>query len=142
MEPVGFPESNKSLGAPAGMEDAVLPLPVWSDGQQCISLWRPSLRERLSILLFGRVWLSVLMGSTQPPVSLAGRRKQFDVTVVGVEPPNRRAERLRWYVRQLLPLRYESTYIARGLRGDYQERCTWRMWFGRCFQVERVALDG
>jgi addiction module HigA family antidote len=39
--------------------------------------------------------------------------------------------RLAWLVKQLLPLRYDSTFAV---DGQYH-RCTWRMWLGRCFNV-------
>ena len=39
--------------------------------------------------------------------------------------------RIIWYIKQLLPLHYESRY-----REDDKPRLTtWRMWFGRCFEV-------
>jgi len=40
-------------------------------------------------------------------------------------------ERVKWYFKQLLPLRYESTYTEGGQR----KRSTWRMWMGRCFDI-------
>jgi hypothetical protein len=46
----------------------VAPLPRWTDGEQCVSCWRMTWRERINALLFGRVWIAVLSGSTQPPV--------------------------------------------------------------------------
>jgi hypothetical protein len=74
MKPVQFRYSNRTL-QPSGKEyssnvTGVDPLPVWTDGEQCVSCWQMSLRERLSALLFGRVWLAVLSGRTQPPVCL------------------------------------------------------------------------
>lgn len=84
MEPVKFAESNKTLKAPQGMtEEDVLDLHVYTDGDSCISCWKPTLRERLSILIFGRVWLSVYFGSTQPPVSVWAARRAF------LTPPGR-----------------------------------------------------
>lgn len=47
-------------------------LPVWSDGKQCVSCWKPTFKERLNILFTGKVWLGVLSGKTQPPVFVAG----------------------------------------------------------------------
>jgi len=49
-----------------------LPLPVWNDGKQCISCWKPTFVERFKILLTGKVWLGVLSGTTQPPVFISG----------------------------------------------------------------------
>lgn len=42
--------------------------------------------------------------------------------------------RLRWYLRQLLPLRYSWTGECRAPGEQWtRARCTWRMWFGRVF---------
>jgi len=82
VSPILFPEANASLGPPRNTVydynvKSVEPLPVWRDEWQCTSLWRPTLRERLSILIFGRIWLTVLSSPTQPPVSLMGSRTYF-----------------------------------------------------------------
>lgn len=77
MEPTNFPEANKTLSAPAGMANCE-PLRVWTDGRMTVSCWRPSWRERLSILFFGRAWLCVHFGETQPPVWIDGRRSVFE----------------------------------------------------------------
>jgi hypothetical protein len=61
-------------------EDECGTLPVATDGQVCLSLWKAGWRERLSILFFGRVWLWVYSGKTQPPVALAGQ-KSIDIKV-------------------------------------------------------------
>ncbi|MEE8551537.1 MAG: hypothetical protein V3T08_09830 [Gemmatimonadota bacterium] len=50
------------------------PLHVLTDGVTCKSLWWPSLVERLSILFFGRVWVYVRSGTTQPAIAIRGRR--------------------------------------------------------------------
>lgn len=72
MKPIPFKYSNRTL-LPSGQEyseniDGVDPLPVWTDGEQCVSCWRMSLLERVQALLFGRVWIAVLSGRTQPPI--------------------------------------------------------------------------
>lgn len=75
MKPVYFDQATKVLGKPESMTDEECgPLPVLNDGDCCISCWVPSFRERLSILVFGRVWLWVLSGKSQPPVSIEGKR--------------------------------------------------------------------
>lgn len=78
MKPIQFKYANWRLDAPAGEYSenvaGIDPLPVWTDGEQCVSCWRLSWRERLAALLFGRVWLSVLGGSTQPPVCIEASR--------------------------------------------------------------------
>ena len=47
-------------------------------------------------------------------------------------------DKLIWYLRQLLPLYYETHY------GNEQgwHFVTWRMWFGRCFGInDRLCSD-
>lgn len=78
MEPIHFPEETKTLGKPAGWADEDCgPLPVFNDGVQSISLWKMSWRERFSALIFGRIWLRVVFGYTQPPVLLEAKRNIF-----------------------------------------------------------------
>jgi hypothetical protein len=78
MKPVNFKQVNKNLLKPEGMtEDECGSLPVYNDGQTCISCWQPSLRERISILLFGKIWLWVHSGNTQPPVAIEGLKTIF-----------------------------------------------------------------
>ena len=80
MRPINFPEQIKVLSKPDTMTDNECgSLAVWSDGQQCVSLWKPTLRERLSILFFGKVWLAVYSGQTQPPVSLTAAKIYFEL---------------------------------------------------------------
>lgn len=80
MEPMKFEQANKDLLKPEGWTDEECgSLPVYSDGRQCISLWKMTWRERLSALFFGKVWLSVHMGQTQPPVWLMATREIFKV---------------------------------------------------------------
>lgn len=79
MDPINFKQATINLQKPLGMTDAECgPLPIYGDGHICISCWRPSLRERLSILFFGRVWLWVHSGQTQPPVALEGKKEIFN----------------------------------------------------------------
>jgi hypothetical protein len=78
MEPIGFPQANRNLLKPEGMTDEECgSLPVFSDGRQCISLWQLSWKERFSALFFGRVWLYVFSGATQPPVGLLATNEIF-----------------------------------------------------------------
>lgn len=80
MIPSSFKYSNKLLGAPRGHvpEESevgeICALPVWTDGQQCVSLWRPTWRERISILFYGQVWCQVWFGQSQPPICLVGMK--------------------------------------------------------------------
>jgi hypothetical protein len=73
MKPINFPQSTKVLQKPSDMTDEeCLPLPVWCDGKQCISCWKPTLIERLKVLFTGKVWIGILSGNTQPPVFVSG----------------------------------------------------------------------
>jgi hypothetical protein len=78
MEPVKFTEANKNLLKPSEMTDEeCASLWVFSDGQQCVSRWRLTLRDRLRVLWYGHVWLSVHSGFTQPPVRLDSTKTVF-----------------------------------------------------------------
>jgi len=78
MKPIKFKDMTETLQKPESWTDEQCgSLPIATDGMVCVSCWRPTLRERLSILLFGRVWLFVHSGHTQPPVSLIGEREVF-----------------------------------------------------------------
>lgn len=80
MNPIHFPEKNKVLQPPIGAASKVVsiePLAVWTDGEQCISCWRMTWRERLFALFHGRVWLAVLSGPTQPAVWIQAERTPF-----------------------------------------------------------------
>ena len=69
MKPIKFKESNKTLNKPEGWTDEECqPLPVYTDNTQCISCWKMSFKQRLSAIFFGKIWLSVYTGTTQPPV--------------------------------------------------------------------------
>lgn len=79
MIPIKFPEANKNLTKPNDMTDSECrSLWVYTDGKQCISCWKLSWRQRIKALLFGKVWLSVLSGGTQPPVWLDCDKTVFE----------------------------------------------------------------
>lgn len=78
MEPINFPQANRKLGKPVGMTDKECgPLPIFNDGVYCTSCWQMTWRERFSAFFFGKVWLSVMSGQTQPPVSLEVKKTIF-----------------------------------------------------------------
>lgn len=78
MKPVKFKEANAELGKPPSMtDDECGSLPVFKDGKQCISLWKLSFKERLQVLFFGKIWLGVISGMTQPPVWLDSSKTVF-----------------------------------------------------------------
>ena len=85
MIPSKFKEATASLSRPMSMsEEECGSLYVYQDEQSryTVSMWRPSLRERLSLLLFGRVWVYVYSGgTTQPPIALSVARSVFDKEV-------------------------------------------------------------
>ena len=79
MTPINFPESNVVLHKPDLMDEECGPLPIFQNDKHCISCWKPTWRERVSIIFHGRVWLSVRsVGGTQPPVSLRGYKTAFE----------------------------------------------------------------
>ena len=78
MNPINFKEATKVLRKPANMTDEECgPLPIYTDGINCVSCWKMSFKERLAALLFGKVWLIIISGQTQPPVSLRCKRTVF-----------------------------------------------------------------
>ena len=44
--------------------------------------------------------------------------------------------RIIWLLRQLLPLTYRSHYK----HGKKKMFCVWKMWFGRCFDIEEFQV--
>ena len=81
MKPIKFKQANKNLLKPDTMTDAECSsLWVYTDGNQCISCWRMSFKQRILALIFGKVWLCVLSGPTQPPVWLDCDDTVFDDT--------------------------------------------------------------
>lgn len=78
MKPSSFPQATKTLAKPGNMtEEECGPLPVYSDGTQCISLWQMTWPERLKALFFGRLWVFVYSGVTQPPIGFVVDNKIF-----------------------------------------------------------------
>lgn len=72
MTPISFPQSNKDLIKPDSMTDKECgTLPVFTNGNQCISCWSLSDDDIERIKRTGRVWLSVHSGPTQPPVMVS-----------------------------------------------------------------------
>lgn len=73
MVPIEFPEQNGCLGKPESMSDEeCTPLPVYRDGNQCVSCWQLSDEEIIRLIQNdGKIYLCVLSGITQPPVWLA-----------------------------------------------------------------------
>lgn len=79
MTPTNFKEANKDLLKPQGMTDNECgSLPVMTDGKQCLSCWQMTWKERFAALFFGKVWLCVLSGQTQPPVWMQCEKSVFE----------------------------------------------------------------
>lgn len=78
MKPIKFKEANKKLLKPKNMTDEERgDLWVYTDGEQCLSCWKMTLKQRISALIYGRVWLSVLSGKSQPPVWIDSTKTVF-----------------------------------------------------------------
>lgn len=81
MRPVEFTEQTTVLHANPNQTEidgqAVGKLPIFTDGNQVISCWGLSWRERLSALWHGRIWLGVHSGQTQPPVWMSADKTIF-----------------------------------------------------------------
>lgn len=48
----------------------------------------------------------------------------------------KRLGKVRWAIKQLIPLTYRSHYEREGKK----HFSVWRMWFGRCFDVEDYVI--
>lgn len=79
MKPIEFKEQTKILSKPDGMTDEECgSLAVFNDGFQSISLWQLSWKERFQIFFFGKIWIGVVFGQTQPPIWLSTEKTVFD----------------------------------------------------------------
>ena len=77
MKPATFSEQNKELQKPSDMTEAECsPLPIYTDGHICISLWEATWKERIVFLIRGKLWIQVHSGQTQPPIA-AGTKYPF-----------------------------------------------------------------
>lgn len=74
-KPVDFKFSNNYLGPPRRADGSAVPdvigMHTWTDGQQSVSRWQLTWRERVQAMWHGHVWLGVLSGESQPPVYVA-----------------------------------------------------------------------
>ena len=78
MKQIEFPEQTKILGKPENMTDEECgSLPVFCDGQQCISKWELNEEEKKHVAEKGYIWLRVWSGKTQPPVMLEAMETVF-----------------------------------------------------------------
>lgn len=65
--PIKFEGQNAELVGPKD-DDTIQPLPVFRNGACCVSCWELTAEERAEIAASGRIFLSIFMGNTQPPV--------------------------------------------------------------------------
>jgi len=78
MTLINFQEANKILTKPKDWTDEECSsLLVFNNGEQSISCWGLSWREKLHCLFRGTIWLPVYSGSTAPPVSLNAVKTVF-----------------------------------------------------------------
>lgn len=71
MKPIEFKEQNKILLKPEGMSDEECGmLPIFTNGQECISCWQLSDEEIEKLKETKCIWLGLIAGGTQPPAFL------------------------------------------------------------------------
>ena len=70
MKPINFPSANTHL---ATTNDNIEPMPVYHGQGMYISRWRCTWRERLSILLYGTIWVAIA-SDNHPPISISGEQ--------------------------------------------------------------------
>ena len=58
-------------------DDECSSLHVWSDGNQCVSKWKPTFIERIRIAFGAAIWMGIFGGSSQPPVWLDATQSPF-----------------------------------------------------------------
>lgn len=79
LKPICFEKSNKNLLKPNAMTDRECGgLWVYTNNIECISCWKLTIIQRLYLLIHGKIWLSVLSGTTQPPVWLNCAKNVFN----------------------------------------------------------------
>jgi hypothetical protein len=74
MKPLEFPEQTVKI---AENQEEYQTLPAFVDKQQTISLWGLSLRERIKILITGKLWLTQLNFSQSLQPQLPEVRSPF-----------------------------------------------------------------
>ncbi len=80
MNPASFKEANKNLLKPNNMTDEECgPLSVFTDGDECISKWKMSWKERFHCLFYGYIWARIFSGVTQPPIAINAVQSVFEI---------------------------------------------------------------
>ena len=79
MKPFKFKEQNFTLTRPYNMtEGECSSLPAYRCMGRIISCWKMSLLDRIRAVLFGKIWVDVRSGESQPPMALLCCRTAFD----------------------------------------------------------------
>lgn len=111
MKPIEFPEQTTVL---AGRHD-IAGLPIWGNGSICVSCWKPTLRDRLAILLGAKIWVSVLSGKTQPPIGLQAVKSFFKTAEWKAENPKKPG----WYQVRWTPEEPPVTVYVSEIHDDH-----------------------
>lgn len=75
MQPVDFPEQNRVW---AKDQPEYRPLPAYTDDQQTIACWQMTWRERVTVLLTGRIWVRLMNFGRPLTPSLLQVESPFD----------------------------------------------------------------
>ena len=79
----------------------------------------------------GKWWLAI------PPVQCCGVLILDEM----LDRKESKMERLKWYLKQLFPLHYMTTFTQVYEGGvDQRKLCSWRMWLGRSFFIQYFNL--
>lgn len=70
LTPIQFTEANTVLQPPKGMETTCRPLPIYTDGMVCTSVWLIDKRSMAELLRSKMLFVQVFSGMRQPPVNL------------------------------------------------------------------------
>lgn len=71
MNPINFTKVNRVLSKPPDMSvEECGSLPVYSDGQMCVSCWELTDGELDAIVKTRRIYCAVFAGESQPPILL------------------------------------------------------------------------
>lgn len=75
-----FKQANRRLAnQPPAPQAPFFPGSYYSDGTNSVYLYRPTIRERISILIFGNVWLTMKLGKDiAPAMLLRGQKTVFE----------------------------------------------------------------
>ena len=76
LKPVNFKEANIELHPRIENPDSKS-IRAFTDDKQCITCWKLTFWQRLSVLIFGRVWMGIRSGRMMPSVWLASGRTCF-----------------------------------------------------------------